>query len=123
MIHPPSQGLYRMTRKCKCQNLKTKETLYSLQKDIIKGKLDISLYLKNMLYLDKLKNKSNDSEDSKEDIFKLLGKCKISPVDYNIKSKRENIFKNNNSLKLDNENLKYISKSVNNNYLNEKKDN
>ena len=112
----------KLIRKCKCQNLKRKEALYSLQKDIIKRKLDISFYLKKMIYLDKLENKSNDSEDSKKNIFELLGKCKVSPEKHNIKSKRENIF-NNNSLKLNNENLKNISQSANNNYLNEKKDN
>jgi hypothetical protein len=112
----------KLIRKCKCQNLKRKEDIYSLEKEIIKGKLDISLYLKNMLYLDKLKNKSNDSEGSKDNIFELLGKCEISSGYNNIKSKPENNFKNN-SLKVDNENIKYISQSVKNNYLNEKKDN
>ena len=98
----------KLIRICKCQNLKRKEALYSLQKDIMNEKLDISLYIKNMLYLDTFKKDYIEIEEDKEHILKFLGKYKISPVHSQIKNGEES---NKNSvkndfLKLGNKNIK-----------------
>ena len=100
----------KIIRKCKiCQNLKSREVLYSLQKDIMKAKLDIALYIRNMLYLDTFKDIV--AEEDKEHILKFLGKYKISPVHSQIKNGEES---NKNSvkndfLKLGNKNIKNVN--------------
>ena len=101
----------KLIRICKCQNLKRKEALYSLQKDIMNEKLDISLYIKNMLYLDTFKKDYIEIKEDKEHILKFLGKYKISPVHSQIKNGEES---NKNSvkndfLKLGNKNIKNVN--------------
>lgn len=98
----------KIIRKCKiCQNLKSREVLYSLQKDIMKAKLDIALYIRNMLYLDTFKDIV--AEEDKEHILKFLGMNKISPVHNQKKNGEEN---NINSVK--NDFLKFGNKNIKN---------
>jgi len=76
---------------CKFQSLKNKESLYSLQKEIMKKKLDVALYIKNMLYLNELKNKEDiDTEKNKENSLKFLDKYNISSIHDRIKNGEEN---------------------------------
>ena len=101
----------KLIRICKFKNLKRKKTLYSLEKYIMKAKLDIALYIQNMLYLDTFKNKEDIyAEEDKEHILKFLGKHKITEVHNQIKYGEES---NKNSvkndiLKLNNKNIKNI---------------
>ncbi len=77
----------------------------------MKAKLDIALYIQNMLYLDTFKNKEDIyAEEDKEHILKFLGKHKITEVHNQIKYGEES---NKNSvkndiLKLNNKNIKNI---------------
>ena len=63
---------------CKCKKLISKLNLYSKAKNIIKEKLNIVLYIKNMLYLDTFKKKI--SYEDKEYILKFLDMPLISSV-------------------------------------------
>jgi hypothetical protein len=101
----------KLIRICKCQNLKKKESLFSLQKDIMKEKLDIALYIQNMLYLDNFKNKEDiEAEEDKQHILKYLDNYKITPVHNQIKKGEESNEKycKNYFWKLDNKNIKNV---------------
>ena len=84
--------LFRCINICKCQKLMNKMNLYSKAKNIMKEKLNIVVYIKNMLYLDTFKKKIKNED--KDYILQFLGMPITSPVQSEINEENSNI--NNN---------------------------
>ena len=84
--------LFRCINICKCQKLMNKMNLYSKAKNIMKEKLNIVVYIKNMLYLDTFKKKIKNED--KDYILQFLGMPIKSPAQSEINEENSNI--NNN---------------------------
>ena len=84
--------LFRCINICKCQKLMNKMNLYSKAKNIMKEKLNIVVYIKNMLYLDAFKKKLKNED--KDYILQFLGMPITSPAQSEINEENNTI--NNN---------------------------
>ena len=84
--------IFRCIQICKYQKLINKINLYSKAKNIMKEKLNIVVYIKNMLYLDTFKKRIKNED--KDYILEFLGMPITSPVQSEINEENSNI--NNN---------------------------